>query len=256
MSNDIFFIRNILFTVAMVSLFQLTACSAIPEKHVGEQPAQHSVESVVRDDITYAIDVYDPLEGFNRGMYRFNAGFDQYIFLPVVGVYERVMPDFAEQGVSNFFNNLFEITNLTNSIFQLKPKATLETTERIVINTTVGILGLFDVATKVGIYEHREDFGQTLGHYGVGDGPYMVLPILGPSNLRDTTGILLDASVYTAIDPLNTDEHRDRGLAAALLFAIDTRKNVNFRYYDSGSPFEYELVRKLYTEKRKLDINR
>ena len=256
MSDNGYFIRKMVLAVAMVSVLQLTACSAIPEKQVGEQPAQHSVESVVRDDITYAIDVYDPLEGFNRGMYRFNAGFDHYIFLPVVGAYEWVMPNFAEEGVSNFFNNLFEITNLTNSIFQLKPKATIETTERIIINTTIGVVGLFDVATRMGIYEHQEDFGQTLGHYGMGNGPFIVLPILGPSNLRDTTGIIVDSVVMSSIDPLNLDEHSERELAYYLLNAIDGRHNNGFRYYDSGSPFEYELIRKLYTEKRKLDIDR
>lgn len=249
------FRRNTLLVV-IASLVQLTACSAISERQVEELPPQHSVESVVRDDVTYAIDVYDPWEGFNRGVYRFNAGFDHYIFLPVVGAYESVMPDFAEEGVSNFINNLFEITNLTNSIFQLKPKATIATTERIIINTTIGLAGLFDVATTMGIYEHQEDFGQTLGHYGVGNGPYIVLPILGPSNLRDTTGIIVDSAVFLSIDPLNLDEHSEREFAFYLLNAIDSRHNTRFRYYDSGSPFEYELMRKLYTEKRKLDINR
>lgn len=234
----------------------LSGCSAIPEKQAGELPAQHTIESVVRDDVTYAIDVYDPWEGFNRGMYRFNAGFDRYIFLPIVGAYSTVMPDVLEDGVSNFFNNLFEITNLTNSILQLKPKATLETTGRILINTTLGIAGLFDVATKMGIYEHEEDFGQTLGHYGVGDGPYVVLPILGPSNLRDATGNLVDALAFSEIDPLNLDGHNDREVVFHFLNAIDRRHRISFRYFDTGSPFEYELVRKLYTQKRKLDIER
>ncbi len=256
MSKNRYFIRKMVLAAAMVSVLQLTACSAIPEKQVGELPALHSVESVVSEDVTYAIDVYDPFEGFNRGMYRFNAGFDHYIFLPVVGAYESVMPGFAEKGVSNFFNNLFEITNLTNSILQLKPKATIATTERIIVNTTIGVVGLFDVATTMGIYEHEEDFGQTLGHYGVGSGPFIVLPILGPSNLRDTTGTIVDSVTMASIDPLNLDEHSERELVFYLLNAIDDRHTTAFRYYDSGSPFEYELIRKLYTEKRKLDIKR
>jgi len=256
MTHALRFIRCILLSGVIGGLILLSGCSALPEKHANEIPAQHPVDSVVRDDVTYPIDVYDPWEGFNRGMYRFNAGFDRYIFLPVVGAYTTVMPDVAEDGVSNFFNNLFEITNLINSILQLKPKATVETTGRILINTTVGLVGLFDVATKLGIYEHDEDFGQTLGHYGVSDGPYIVLPILGPSNLRDTTGIVADSLAFSEIDILNLDDHSDRKLAFYLLNAIDRRHRIGFRYYDSGSPFEYELVRLLYTRKRGLDIAR
>lgn len=256
MKHNLYHFRSILLSTLIGSLLLLSGCSAIPEKQPGEMPAQHPVDSVVRDDVTYAIDVYDPWEGFNRGMYRFNAGFDRYIFLPVVDAYATIMPNFVEDGVSNFFNNLFEITNLTNAILQLKPKAAMETTGRILINTTIGVAGLFDVATRMEIYEHEEDFGQTLGHYGVGDGPYIVLPILGPSNLRDTTGNIADSLVFNAIDPLNLDDHSDREVAFHLLNAIDRRHQTGFRYYDTGSPFEYELVRLLYTKKRELDIAR
>jgi phospholipid-binding lipoprotein MlaA len=238
------------------SLVLLAGCSSIPEQQTGETPAQHPVDDVVRDDVTYPIDVYDPWEGFNRGMYRFNAGFDRYIFLPVVGAYAAVMPDPVEDSVSNFFNNIFELTNLTNNILQLKPEGTLDTAWRIIINTTFGLAGLFDVATEMGIHERDEDFGQTLGHYGAGNGPYIILPVLGPSNLRDTTGIVVDSLVFTEIDPLNLDDHSDREIAFHLLNAIDRRHRTGFRYYDTGSPFEYELVRMLYTRKRELDIAR
>jgi len=246
--------RKILLSGVIGSLLLLSACSMVPVKQIGETPAQHSVENVVRDDITYTIDVYDPWEGFNRGMYRFNAGFDRYIFLPAVGTYAAVLPDPVEDGVSNFFSNIFEIINLTNNILQLKPEAAQDTTTRILINTTVGLAGLFDVATEMGIHERKEDFGQTLGHYGVGNGPYVVLPIMGPSNLRDTAGNIVDSVTFTAIDPLNLDDHDDREIAFHLLNAIDRRHRTGFRYYDSGSPFEYELVRMLYTKKRELDI--
>lgn len=238
------------------ALMLLAGCSGMPQKQAGELPAQHSVDDVVRDDVTYAIDIYDPWEGFNRGMYRFNAGFDRYVFLPVVGAYATVMPDFAEDGVSNFFNNIFELTNLTNSILQLKFASTMDTTARILINTTIGIAGLFDVATRLGIYERNEDFGQTLGRYGVGNGPFIVLPILGPSNLRDTTGNVVDSLAFAEIDPLNLDDHSKREVGFHLLNAIDRRHRIGFRYYDSGSPFEYELVRLLYTKQRELEIAR
>lgn len=249
-------LRNACLVLIVATLALLTACSGVPKKQPGESPPMHPVESVVRSDVEYAIDIYDPFEGWNRGVYRFNAGFDRYVFLPVVGAYEAVLPDFVEDRVSDFFNNIFEFTNFANSVLQLKPRPAGETLVRFALNSTVGILGLFDVAKRMGIHEHEEDFGQTLGHYGVGNGPYIVLPILGPSNLRDTTGVIADSASFVVPDPLNFDDHPQRGLAFNTLNSIDRRHKIGFRYYDTGSPFEYELVRLLYTKKRQLDIAR
>ena len=100
MTHALRFIRCILLSGVIGGLILLSGCSALPEKHANESPAQYPVDSVVRDDVTYPIDVYDPWEGFNRGMYRFNAGFDRYIFLPVVNTYAAVTPDVIEDGVS------------------------------------------------------------------------------------------------------------------------------------------------------------
>ena len=255
MTQSINLIRSLLLPGLISGLLMLTGCSGMPEKQPGELPAQHSVDDVVRDDVTYPIDIYDPWEGFNRGVYRFNAGFDRYVFLPVVDAYETVLPDPVEDGISNFFNNIFELTNLANNILQLKPKGTLDTTWRMLINSTLGLFGLLDVATEMGIEERDEDFGQTLGHYGVADGPYLVIPILGPSNLRDISGNIIDSVAFSEIDPLDFDDHHDdREIGFHLLNAIDRRHRTGFRYYDTGSPFEYELVRLLYTKKRELDI--
>ncbi|MGB5304607.1 MAG: VacJ family lipoprotein [Gammaproteobacteria bacterium] len=256
MTHYYYLVRSILLSSVITGLFLLSGCSGMPEKQAGEIPAQHSVDDVVRKDVTYAIDVYDPWEGFNRGMYRFNAGFDKYLFLPVVSVYEAVLPDFVEDGISNVFSNIFEFTNFTNSLLQLKPRATGETLARFVINSTIGLAGLFDVAEKIGLHEHEEDFGQTLGHYGAGNGPFIVLPIVGPSNLRDMTGNIADSVAFSALDPFDFDDHSDRGTIFYGLNAIDRRHKIGFRYYDTGSPFEYELVRMLYTKKRELDIAR
>lgn len=246
------------YRLALISVFVLlAACSGMQEKQSGELPAKRSLASVdIKEGQKDNIDVYDPFEGFNRGVYRFNAGFDQYVFLPVVSVYETVLPTFAQQGVSNFFSNIFEVTNFTNSLFQLKPAATAETAARFLINSTIGVAGLFDVAEKLGIHKHDEDFGQTLGHYGVHNGPYLVLPILGPSNLRDTTGVVTDTVAFNALDLLELKQHSGGKIAFDLLYAIDKRHRTSFRYYDTGSPFEYELVRLLYTKKRDLDIGR
>jgi len=243
------------FSALLICFILLSACSATPIKQAGELPAERTAETTLTNGTAHAIDVYDPWEGFNRGMYRFNAGFDHYVFLPVVRGYRAITPNVVKDGISNFFDNIYEINTLLNTVLQLKPKKSLDTAGRFVINSTVGLLGIFDVATRWGIHEHDEDFGQTLGHYGVGNGPYLVLPILGPSNLRDAGGLSVDILAFNEIDPLNFKEHNHRELAFFLMDGIDIRHRTEFRYYDSGSPFEYELIRMLYTSKRKIEIN-
>jgi phospholipid-binding lipoprotein MlaA len=215
------------------------------------------VSEYVKPDVQHAIQVSDPLEGVNRRIYRFNYYFDTYLFLPVVNAYRFVMPDYAENRVSDFLDNVLEISNLTNCILQIKPKETGITIGRILINSTVGIFGLWDPATQMGLARQDEDFGQTLGYYGIGNGPYLVLPIFGPSNLRDAIGSGADVFAFITIDPLNFDNNEEWMQSTFnALYAIDKRKRTPFRYYASGSPFEYDLVRLLYTEKRFLQIKK
>ena len=218
-------------------------------------PALHEVSDIIREDVEYPVDAYDPWEGFNRRMYRFNYLFDKYLFLPVVRGYEFVTPDIAETGVSNFWNNVTEAKTLANSILQLKGRTSVAAIERFAINTTIGVAGLWDHATRFGIEQEREDFGQTLGHYRVGAGPYLVIPVFGPSTLRDGIGLAADSALESAvISPLDLS-----GVETAVLSAfraVDTRHKVEFRYYQTGSPFEYDLVRMLYLSKRKLEITR
>jgi phospholipid-binding lipoprotein MlaA len=201
----------------------------------------------------------DPLEGFNRVMYVFNTRFDRYVFLPTVSGYQWILPDPVEQGVSNFFSNFGEVRSLFNSILQLKPRKSGITLGRFVVNSTLGLGGLLDSATKFGLPQHKEDFGQTLGRYGVGNGPYMVLPVFGPSNLRDTSGMVVDfvaqQALFTAIS-FDSDSDKLIRTGAGLLGAIDTRKNTAFRYHETGTPFEYELVRYMYTKMREVQIER
>ncbi len=127
---------------------------------------------------------------------------------------------------------------------------------RFLINSTLGIAGFWDHASTWGIAEHQEDFGQTLGHYGVGNGPYLVVPILGPMNVRDGVGFLVDFLAYNVVYSyaFNFDSHKAAGAAFTATRTIDARKQTKFRYYQSGSPFEYDLIRYLYTQKRKLEI--
>lgn len=201
------------------------------------------------------MDVYDPFETMNRAIYRFNYKADQYVMLPVVRGYKYVTPEIARTGVSNFFSNLGDVGNLFNSILQLKAEKSMRITARLLFNTTLGVAGLWDPASMMGLHKEKEDFGTTLGHYGAGDGPYIVLPLLGPSNLRDTTGFVVDTVVDNNIDFLNVPTASEDHPEIYVLKGINTRYITPFEYGGLNSPFEYLKVRYLYTEMRKLKIN-
>ncbi|MGQ0442638.1 MAG: MlaA family lipoprotein [Methylophilaceae bacterium] len=134
----------------------------------------------------------DPLEGVNRGVYKFNDVADKILFKPVATAYKAVTPSPIRKGFNNFFNNLGSITTVLNDLLQLKFANAFTDAGRFVINSTFGLAGFIDVASMDNIPKHQEDFGQTLGHWGVGNGPYLVLPFLGASTLRDTTGFVFD----------------------------------------------------------------
>ena len=216
------------------------------------------ISKMVKADARYAIDIYDPWEEFNRTMYNFNARFDDYVFLPAVAGYEAVTPDFVEDRISNFFSNIDDIRNLLNSLLQLKADTTVKTAARFLINSTLGLAGFWDHATGWGLPQQTEDFGQTLGHYGVGNGPYVVLPIFGPSNLRDTSGLIVDkvAQFFYLYKPLDMNDNPEFGIPYSLLNSVDTRHKVSFRYFQTGSPFEYDLIRLLYDRTRTLEIEK
>lgn len=201
-----------------------------------------------------ALNMYDPWESWNRRVYHFNYRFDEWVFLPVVRGYEYVTPHFVRSGVSNFFDNLGDVPNLLNNLAQLKGKAAMETTARLLFNTTFGVLGLWDSATRMGLHKRSEDFGQTLGFYGVGSGPYLVLPILGPSNLRDTGGLVVDYVGEYQVNYLNVPQASGDHPEITALRVVDRRYNTSFRYGQMNSPFEYEKLRYIYTEARKLQI--
>ena len=139
-------------------------------------------------------EVYDPLNGYNRAMTTFNDKLYMYILAPTARGYRYVVHKDIRKGVNNFFNNILYPVRLINNLLQGKFKNSLEETERFVINTTIGFFGFFDPAkSEFGIKQHNEDFGQTLGYYGVGAGPHIVLPFFGPSNLRDTFSMYPDS---------------------------------------------------------------
>ena len=161
----------------------------------------------------------DPLEGYNRAMFKFNDGVDKAIIKPVASGYKAVMPGFARTGVTNFFSNLGDIWIGINNVLQGKVGAGASDFGRFAINTTVGIFGLFDVASNAGLDKHNEDFGQTFGRWGAGSGPYIVLPFLGPSDARDSVGTVFDMH----FDPVSNHDPVDERNAAILLRVTSQR---------------------------------
>ena len=195
-------------------------------------------------------DKRDPFEGFNRAMYRFNDGFDRAILKPVAEGYQQVMPRFANDGVSNFFSNLDDFYVLLNDLLQFKFGQANSDLQRIVWNSTVGLLGLIDVATAMDLPKHDEDFGQTLGYWGVGSGPYLVLPFLGPSSVRDGSG--LAAKVYLRAHPLYHAEDEATFWGAVALNAVDTRAGLlrASKVLETAALDEYVFLRDAYFQQR------
>ena len=162
----------------------------------------------------------DPLEGLNRGIYKFNDVADKAVVKPIAGAYKAVLPSPVRTGVNNFFSNLNTFISTINDLLQGKFDKAMTGAGRFVINSTFGIAGLIDVASMDGIEKRNEDFGQTLGHWGVGSGAYIVLPFFGPSTLRDTAGFVVDT---VAFDPISyVHDPRDRNLLRVTKF-IDKR---------------------------------
>jgi phospholipid-binding lipoprotein MlaA len=213
-------------------------------------------DAAAKDSADKEFAIYDPAEGLNKNIYKFNAEFDDYIFLPVVNAYTFVTPKFVRTGVTNFFLNVGEINNFTNSVLQASPKKASLTLARFAVNTTVGLLGTFDVATHMGLDRQQEDFGKTLGHWGADSGAYVMLPVLGPSNVRDTVGKAVDFATLAFITPTDVRNSPTYDVIAYGLRPIDLRYTNDFRYYASGSPFEYELVRYVYTQLRTTQIEK
>ena len=137
----------------------------------------------------------DPLEPMNRKVAVFNDVLDDNVFRPAARGYRDYTPQPVQTGVSNFFRNLSDVSSTINSGLQLKGRDTAESLMRVMVNTTIGVYGIFDVATEIGLQRHPEDFGQTLGYWGMPSGPYLVLPLFGPSTVRDTSVLPLETSV-------------------------------------------------------------
>jgi len=194
-------------------------------------------------------DPRDPLEPLNRGIYTFNDGVDTMFIKPAAEVYQGVVPGLVRTGVSNVFANINDVIVALNNLLQGKFGAALSDIGRVLLNTTAGLLGIFDVATPAGLEKHEEDFGQTFGYWGVGDGPYLVLPFLGPRTTRDAVGTV----VYMAVDPVShINPPRDRNQIAALRLVSDRANLLSAsRILAVAALDEYEFVRDAYLQRRR-----
>lgn len=196
-------------------------------------------------------DPKDPFEGFNRSMYKFNDALDRAVLKPVAEVYVAVTPDPVDKGVTNFFSNLEDVWVTANDVLQLKFTQAFSDAWRFVINSTLGIYGIFDVASYFGMQKHDEDIGQTLGYWGVGPGPYLVLPVLGPSTIRDTTGDLVEASQWRASEEVADSNAGENTLL--FIETIDTRADLlsASRVLDKVAFDPYIFLRESYLQKRR-----
>lgn len=195
----------------------------------------------------------DPYESYNRAMFSFNDTVDTYALKPVATVYRDVTPSFVQTGVGNFFGNLGDAWTAVNNLLQGNGEAGMTDVTRFALNSTLGILGLFDIASEAGLQKHKEDFGQTLGTWGVSSGPYLMLPLLGPSTVRDTVALPADfaGNIWSYKTPVYL---RNIGTGVNL---VDTRASL----LDATSMLEdaaldrYEFIRDGYMQRRESQIH-
>ena len=193
----------------------------------------------------------DPLEPMNRVVYQFNNGLDKVLIQPAATVYKTVLPQFMRTGVNNFAGNLYDLLTALNNMLQGKFGDGLSDTGRVLVNSTLGVAGLLDVGTEIGLEKHREDFGQTLGHWGVADGPYLQIPVLGPSSFRDGVGLFVDVK----LDPVGWLWRNDVPTRNSLwgLFVVNLRANLldSTKIFDEAALDPYEFQREAYLQRRR-----
>ena len=194
----------------------------------------------------------DPLEPFNRGVSRFNDAVDDAVLVPAATAYQNALPSMVRTGVNNFFNNIGDVWNLVNNVAQLKLQNSAETFMRLNVNTIFGLGGVLDVATEARLPRHEEDFGQTLGYWGVGSGPYVVLPLLGSSTLRDTAAKPLDMWG----DPLGHVEDIPWRNSLTVLRVVDTRSQYlrASRLLGDAALDKYSFTRDAYLQRRRSQV--
>ena len=190
----------------------------------------------------------DPWEGLNRGTFAVNEAIDKAVLTPVAKGYNAVTPTFFRSGVSNAFGNINDVGTGVNNLLQGKPGNALSDFGRVLVNSTLGILGLFDVASPMGLDKNNEDFGQTLGKWGVGSGPYVVLPLLGPSTVRDTIGRVPDR--YTSYSRYVEHVATRNSLQALDIIRIRAELLATTKTLDEAALDKYQFLRDAYLQRR------
>lgn len=246
--------------LALLLALGLGAC-AVSVAYAATPGATKSSEHTDADDQTYVDTDSDPLEPFNRVIYGFNHIFDKVVLRPVTQAYRYVVPEYGRTMFDNFVTNLYTPVVFTNSVLQGDPKNSFSTFFRFVINTTIGVGGMFDVASEAGLHNRNADLGETMAFYGVGPGPYLVIPVIGPSNVRDAFGRLGDAFMTPtnyATDWFKGGQGYEIEYGVWAATAIDERsknmKLIDEIYANSLDP--YSTFRSGYTQKRASDIRR
>ncbi len=191
----------------------------------------------------------DPLEPMNRAIYKFNDGVDALVIKPAAGMYRDLVPQFVRTGVSNFFSNINDVIVALNNLMQGKIPAAINDVGRVLVNTTLGVFGILDPATDLGVEKNNEDFGQTLGFWGLGDGPYLVLPFLGPSSLRDTAGWVGDAYTWP-VSYLEPTRHRNTLIGLRVVVARADLLEAS-QILETAALDPYEFVRDAYLQRRR-----
>jgi phospholipid-binding lipoprotein MlaA len=191
----------------------------------------------------------DPIEGFNRAMFAFNEGLDTVIVRPVASAYDAVLPSPIRTGVTNFFGNIEDIFIGVNNLLQGKVPEAINDFGRVMINSTIGLLGVIDIASDAGLEKHDEDFGQTFGRWGVGNGAYVVIPVFGPRTMRDTVGLVLDVKA----DPVANHRPKRARDAAMVLRLVSDRANLlpADKVVEEAALDKYSYMRDAYLQRRR-----
>ena len=193
----------------------------------------------------------DPWENLNRKTHNFNMTLDDYVIRPIAETYDFIIPEFVQTGFSNVFDNLGAPVSAANNLIQFKPVGFITETSRFILNSTFGIFGLFDVASRLGIKERNEDFGQSLGHWGFASGPYLVIPFFGPSSARD--GFSLAPDYYLRPDLVRFEDNKS-DLALNGLSVVNLRAGL-LSISDLSGNDQYSFYRDAYLQRREYEIN-
>jgi phospholipid-binding lipoprotein MlaA len=196
----------------------------------------------------------DPMEPLNRAVFNFNDGLDRALLQPVATAYDQVTPSPVKTGVRNFFGNIADVWSVVNNLLQGKLKESLETFMRVSVNSTLGFGGILDIGTEAGLPKNRQDFGQTLGVWGFDAGPYVVLPLFGPSSVRDTAGRVVD----TSADLVTISRNVPTRNSLTVLRVVDTRSQLlgATEILDQAALDKYSFTRDLYLQRRAASIGK